>query len=171
MLTTTSGVALGGMETAIFYQFCMNLGPTQAKILHEYENLVYNRLLVKFLRTGPAITCQMMIIGELMVYLWLLYQLRIHDKQKYQDGIITSDMIHERKHKNVITLYGQVVSFDVKIVMSIYVIIHALIYPSITDPSVMTINSIVTFTAIALTQFFTSHDMRRFVKEVWNVTL
>ena len=171
MLTTASGVALSGMETAIFYQFCMNLGPTQAKVLHEYDNPIYNHMLVKFLRTGPAITCQMMIIGELMIYLWLLYQLRIHDKQIYQEGIITSTMVLERKRKNVITLYGQVTSFVVEIVMSIYVIIHALIYPSITDPSVMTINSIVTFTAIALTQFFTSHDMRRFVKEVWNVTL
>ena len=106
-----------------------------------------------------------------MIYLWLLYQLHIHDKQIYQEGIITSAMVLERKRKNVITLYGQVASFVVEIVMSIYVIIHALIYPSITDPSVMTINSIVTLTAIALTQFFTSHDMRRFVKEVWNVTL
>ena len=102
---------------------------------------------------------------------WRLYQLRLHDKQKYQEGIITSDMVLERKRKNVITLYGQTASFVVEIVMSTYVIFHALINQSISDPSIMTINTIVSFTAIALTQFFTSYETRRFVKDVWNVSL
>lgn len=126
---------------------------------------------VKFLRGGIIIIGQLIIIGELIVYLWLLYQLRIHDKQKRKENIITSDIYLERKRKNVITLYGQMASFVVEIVMSTYVIFHALINQSITDPSVMTINTIATFTVIALTQFFTSHELRRFVKEIWNVSL
>ena len=80
--------------------------------------------------------------------------------------IITPQVQRQRNHKNVITLYGQMASFVVEIVMSTYVIFHALINQSITDPSVMTINTIVTFSVIALTQFFTSHELRRFVKGV-----
>merc|ERR1711893_297630 len=150
------------METAVLYQFCMNFGPTQAKVLHEYQYQHHIHTPVKFLRGGIIITGQLMIIGELIIYLWLLYQLRIHDKQKREENIITSDVYLERKRKNVITLYGQMASFIVEIVMSTYVIFHALINQSIADPSVMTINTIVTFSVIALTQFFTSHELRRF---------
>ena len=167
----TTEIILNGMETAILYQFCMDLGPVQAKVLHQYENHQKNHPIFSILRIGCVVIAQMMIIGELTIYLWLLYQLRIHDKERYQEGVITTDMVKERKRKNVITLYGQMASFVVEIVMSFYVMIHALIYPSITDPSVFTINSIVSLTMIALIQFFTSHDMRRFVNEVWNIAL
>ena len=131
-----SGVLLNGWETAILYQFCMNLGTVQAKVLHDYADREYNHFLVNSLRVGAVIFGQLIIIGELVIYLWLIYHLRMHDKQKHQQGIITSSMVYERKRKNVITLYGQITSFVVEIVLSIYIMIHVSVNQSIVDPSV-----------------------------------
>ena len=167
----TSGVMLNGWETAILYQFCMNLGPIHAKVLHDYEDREYNDLLVNSLRAGAVFLRQVLIIGEFGIYLWLIYHLRLHDKQIHQTGIITATMVLERKRKNVITLYGQITSFVVEIVLSIYIIIHVSVNQSIVDPSVFPISNIGSFTIIALAQFLTSHDMRRFVRETWHITL
>ena len=86
----TTEIILNGMETAILYQFCMDLGPVQAKVLHQYENHQKNHPIFSILRIGCVVIAQMMIIGELTIYLWLLYQLRLHDKERYQEGVIHS---------------------------------------------------------------------------------
>ena len=164
------GVTLNGWEKAISYQFCRNFGPAQADVIHHYENREYNHTIVKLLRLGAVVIGQVVVIGELVIYLWILYHLYKHDKQKHEEGVITNDMVIERKQKNVITLYGQIASFVVEIVLSIYIIIHVSV-TSITDPSIFPITNIVTFTIIALTQFFSSHEMKRFVQEMWNISL
>ena len=166
-----SGVLLNGWETAILYQFCMNLGPVQAQVLHNYAEKEYNHFLVNSLRVGAVFFGQVIITGELVIYLWLLYHLRLHDVKTHQEGVITAKMVSERKRKNVITLYGQITSFVVEIVLSIYIMIHVSFNQSIVDPSVFPISNIVSFTIVALAQFFTSHDMRRFVKETWDFAL
>ena len=107
--------------------------------------------------------CTNVHFGGIFIYVWLIYQLWKHDEISQKENIITEKTQRERNKKNVITLNGQVSSFFVEFVTTIYTIVH-ITNNSALDPSVMPISLIVVFTLIALSQFLTSHEMKRFVK-------
>ena len=151
-----------GWGKSILFQFCMDIGPFQAHTIVEHQDKDLSAL-IKIIRLCPIIIAQMFILGELFIYVWLIYQLWKHDEISQKEKIITEKTHTERNQKNVITLYGQVSSFFVEFTTTIYIIVH-ITNNSALDPSVMPISLIVVFTLIALSQFLTSHEMKRFVK-------
>ena len=165
LFTTYMGVSMQGWEKAILFQFCMDFkidsGDTNS------GDVVHDEF-TKALRVGPLAACQILIVGELLIYLWILCHLFKHDKEQLKEGIITKYMKEERNQKNVVTLFGQASSFLIELIISIYTIVHVS-NSKLADPSVMPISVICGFTIIAITQFLTSHEMKRFVRNEWNL--
>ena len=77
-------------------------------------------------------------------------------------------MKKERNQKNVITLYGQVLSFLVETAFNIYMLIH-FSNLSMFEASFMPISQVVASTIISVIQLVTSHEMRRFLKNQFNL--
>ena len=163
-------IILNGWERVIFYQFCMGLGSTSADVINIYENKHFDEILAKRLRQMVVFISQICIIVELLMYVWIIKELWSHDKTKHQEGIITKHMREERNRKNVITIYGQIASFVTELIGSVYIMIHVA-NESLTDPSVMPISTIIIFFFVSLSQFFTSHELRRFVRAEWNIRI
>ena len=168
IFTYILGYNLFGWEKAVYYQFCMDLGPKHVKTLHEYHKSDFNLLLYMILRIVPNIIALVMFIMELVIYLWIIYNLWKHDKRSYEDKIITEHMKNERHQKNVITLYGQVATFAVKMFYCIYLtILGSNFFPK--DPSLSSISLIICATIISVVQFCASHEMKRFLRNKFNL--
>ena len=77
-------------------------------------------------------------------------------------------MNKEHNQKNVITLLGQVATFVVEITFSIYTVIHASNI-IVVDSSVMPIIQIVASTVVSIIQLLTSHEIRKFLRNEFNL--
>ena len=159
-----------GWEQALFYQFCMNVGPEAVSTIHEYtqHGERYDKSLLLGLRLVLCIFGQAFLIAEMTIYAWILFNLWKHDKEHHSNGIITDSMKKERQQKNVITLYGQISTFIVETVFNFYIMIH-LSNLSMIEASFMPISQIVVSTIISVIQMVTSHEMRRFLKYTFNL--
>ena len=159
-----------GWEKALFYQYCMNMGHTESKTIHEYNQ--GDDQLGKSYRKGLRLAVnsfgQALVIAEMIIYGWILYNLWKHDKENHSKGIITETMKKERKQKNAITLFGQIASFFVETAFNIYTMIH-MSNLSLVEASFMPISQIVASTVISAIQLASSHEMRRFVKNQFNL--
>ena len=159
-----------GWEKALFYQFCMNLGTAEVDTLHKYthENTILDPSYLKWVRFVLYLYGQGLFVAELAIYAWILFNLWKHDKRNHLEGIITEPMKKERNQKNVITLYGQVTSFLVETAFNIYSMVH-ISNLSMFEASFMFIFQIVASTIISAIQLATSHEMRRFLKNRFNL--
>ena len=139
--------------------------------LHKYtyrNNHHFNELHLKWLRFGLHLFGQVLFTVELVIYAWILYNLWKHDKKNHSEGIITEPMKRERNQKNVITIYGQVSSFLVETAFNIYTLVQ-FSNLSLFEASLMPISQIVSSTIISTIQLATSHEMRRFLKNQFNL--
>ena len=157
-----------GWEKAIHYQFCNDMGSKQVQVLHDYNNEDFNNALYKTLRFAPVMIGQTLVLAEMLIYLWIIYHLWKHDKENFEDKVITEHMRKERNQKNVITLKGQVYTFVIEIIYSIYISIHGRNF-SLVDPSVMVISLITGSTIVSVIQLLFSHEMMRFVRSYFNL--
>ena len=159
-----------GWEKAFFYQFCMNLGTTEINAIHAYvhQNDQLDRTHLKGIRIVLGLFGQAMFLAEVFIYAWILYKLWKHDERNHSEGIITEPMKKERNQKNVVTLYGQVSSFLVETAFCIFQLV-CISKPSFFEASFMTISLIVASTMISAIQLATSHEMRRFLKNQFNL--
>ena len=162
-------IMIRGWEKAILHQFCMNNGQKFVETLYRYKNdNNYNTTLLKtvgiFLPNGIL---QILMIVELFIYLKLIYQLWKQDIINRRDKVITEDTRKQRHKKNVITLRGQVITFVIEFVYGINLIIYNS-KKSFVDPSTVVINKIIGSTVISLIQLLTSHEMKRFLKDLFN---
>ena len=157
-----------GWEKAIFYQFCMNYGAEKVDVIHQYESKDFDVSLYWILRFGPNIVAQVMIIVELGIYVWIIWHLKRHDDDNVKMKIITEHMRQERHQKNVITLKGQAAGFIVEMAYVTYVAIHSTNF-SLVDPSIMPISQIIAATTISVAQLLASHEMKRFLKNKFNL--
>ena len=159
-----------GWENALFYQFCMNLRTSEADILHKYtqQNHDFNQSHLKLLRYVFNSFGQFLFIAEFAIYAWILFNLWKHDQRNHSEGIITEPMKKERNQKNAITLYGQVMSFLVESAFNVYMLVH---YSNldIFEASFLPISQILASTVISAIQLATSHEMRRFLKNQFNL--
>ena len=151
-----------GWEKSILFQFCMDIGPLQAETIVQHQDRNFPTI-VKIIRLCPLVIAQLLILGEISIYVWLIYKLCKHDKMSLKDGIITELTKRERNQKNVITLFGQVTSFFVEFIVTVYIMVHITNNSSL-DPSVMPISLIIASTLIAISQIVTSHEMKRFIE-------
>ena len=157
-----------GWEKSIHYQDCMDMGWEQVHTLHDYNNQDFNSLMYKTLRFAPIMAVQTLILAELFIYIWILYHMWKHDREKFRDKIITNHMRQERNQKNIITLRGQVCTFLVEFGFSIYLSMHAKNF-ALVDPSAMAIANIICSTTISVVQILSSHEMMRFIRSHFNL--
>ena len=157
-----------GWEKAIFYQFCMDYGTEKVDVLHQYESKDFDVFLYWILRFGPNIVAQIMIILELSIYLWIIWHLKKHDDVNCKNKIITEQMKRERHQKNVITLKGQAAGFVVEMAYVTYVAVHSSNF-SLVDSSIMPISQIIGATTISVAQLLASHEMKRFLRNKFNL--
>ena len=152
-----------GWEKSIHYQFCMDMGHEQVETLHQHKIEDYNDLELKSIQAFLGFIARCFILLELVIYLWIIHQLWKHDEENYKEKIITDRMRQERKHKDVVTLKGQVLTFIIEIVCSIYIGLHNS-NPALVDASTKSITLIVTSSIISVVQILTSHEMMRFIR-------
>ena len=161
---------LSGWEKAVFYQYCMNQGYLKAKVINEYSYDTSYDNYIWALRLTPLFITMILPLVEFTIYTTIIWHLWKHDKRSVENQTITNRMRQDRTNKNVITLSGQAGTFVVEFVVTIYVIINVK-YLSIADPSLMPIILTITNTVLSISQFVTSHELKRFVKSVWYKTI
>ena len=158
-----------GWEKALFYQYCMNMGHSESNIIHEYNqgDTKLDKSSRKGLRLALNLFGLALVIVEMIIYAWIIYNLWKHDKENLSKGIITESMKKERKQKNAVTLFGQMASFLVETAFLIYSNIH-LSNLSMVEASFMPITQIVASTIISAIQLASSHEMHRFLRNQLN---
>ena len=77
-------------------------------------------------------------------------------------------MREERNRKNVITIKGQIVAFVTELVGSALFMIDVSENTS-NDPSSVPAIVILHFTIVSVSQLFSSHELKRFIKAEWNI--
>ena len=152
-----------GWEKSIHYQFCMDIGHEQVETLHQHKIEDYDDLVWKFIFAFLGFTGRFCMLLELVIYFWLIYRLWKQDEENYKDKVITDDTRKERKHKNLITLKGQVLTFVIEMSCSIYIAIHNS-DPAFVDASTKSISLVICSTIISVVQILTSNQMMRFVR-------
>ena len=140
----------------------MNLGPLEAEILNNHINYEPNN--------GYAFILMAMLIGEFIIYLIIIYNLWNHDERLQLNKIITVNMRQERNHKNVITIGGQAFSFFVELSVAIYCVFH-MNYTKSADSSNMSILIIIGSTLVSVAHFVCSHELKRFLRSEWNISI
>ena len=156
-----------GWEKVIFYQFCMDFGPEKIDVFHQYERKDFDLSLYRTLRFGPNCVGQMMVLLELGIYIWIIWNLKIHDDINCKNKIITEHMKRERHQKNVVTLKGQAAGFIVEMAYVTYVAVHSSNF-SLVDPSIMPISQIIGGTTISVAQLLALHEMKRLLRNKFN---
>ena len=156
-----------GWEKAVNYQQCMDLGHKQVETLQEYKIKEYDDLIYKGLRAFLGLVIRCFILLEFVIYLWIIYHLWKHDERSFKEKVISNHMRKERNHKNIITLKGQMLTFLIEIIYSIYVAMHNF-NPDFADASVKSISLIIASTIVSIVQILTSHEMMRFVRRHLN---
>ena len=160
-LVGTSGV---GWEKNVVSQFCMNINEEQADVTNEYQKSSEDLAFFKVLKISNVFIAQTLSILELLIYVFIIHRLWKSDQLNYQEGIITFSMKRERNAKNAITLKGQFLAFILEFgsatIIAIYFISGNLMNSSYV---LLFFNIVVTF-AISLTQLFTSHELKRFLR-------
>ena len=164
------GYSQFGWEKAVLYQFCMNMGPVEVSTIHEYADTEndLNGTPIAIVRIVISTVSQSLLVLELAIYVWILFNLWKHDQKNHSDGIITKDMKRERNQKNVVTLRGQALTFFVETAFNIYIMIHYSDH-DVVQASFMPLSLIVVSTVISLIQLITSHEMRRYLKNQFNL--
>ena len=164
-LVGTSGV---GWEKNVVSQFCMNINEEQADVTNEYQKSSEDLAFFKVLKISNVFIAQTLSILELLIYVFIIHRLWKSDQLNYQEGIITFSMKRERNAKNAITLKGQFLAFILEFgsatIIAIYFISGNLMNSSYV---LLFFNIVVTF-AISLTQLFTSHELKRFLRNHFN---
>ena len=158
-----------GWEKAMFFQFCMNLGTTEVNTILEYthQESQLDESVLKVWRIICHMSGQALFIAEFAIYAWILFNLWKHNKENHKSGIITETMKNDRNQKNVITLYGQIMSFLFETASNIYLLVHVTTF-STAEVSFLPITQIVGSTAISIIQLATSHEMCQFLKNLFN---
>ena len=168
LVTSATLFSMYGWEKAPNYQYCKDIGHEQVETLRNYKIDQYNTLVFMGTQVFLGLVGRSFILLELLIYLWIVYHLWKHDEENFRDKIITDQMRRARNHKNVITLRGQVITFLIEILYSIYLIFHNA-QADFVDASFTSISLIISSTIISLVQILTSHEMMRFVKRHFNL--
>ena len=113
------------------------------------------------LRILTVIIFQLLFVGEIIIYIKLYFTLRKHD-EGMKDLISTNDL-RQRKRKNIISLSGQVISFFVEFFTSLYVL-GIIFNQDFSDASLAPIVKIVSTSIVSISQLWTSHELRRYIK-------
>ena len=168
MMSLATLLSMYGWEKAPNYQYCMDMGHEQVETFNNYKVKDYNNMVYSGMRIIYQFVRHSFILLELLIYLWMIYNLWKHDELNLKEKIITDQMRRERNHKNLITLRGQVISFLMEFIYSIYLVSHNS-QADFADASVKSISLIIGSTIISLVQILTSHEMMRFVKRQFNL--
>ena len=113
------------------------------------------------LRILTVVIFQLMFVGEIVIYIKLYFTLWKHD-EGMKDKITTDDL-HQRKRKNIISLSGQVISFFVEFLTSLY-ILGIIFNQDLSDASLAPIVKITSTSIVSISQLWTSHELKRYIK-------
>ena len=89
-----------GVEEYIFYQFCTNQNPMHAKTMAAYTRNISLKdptLVDTFIKIASVLIFQALVVGELVIYIKIIYNLWKHNKTFHQEGVIS---LQDRKHRN-----------------------------------------------------------------------
>ena len=104
---------------------------------------------------------QALFLVELVIYIIIWHVLQKHD-QGMKHLLSTMDL-QQRKQKNVLTLSGQVISFFIEFIVSLFTLAHVL-NNDMADPTVMPVVIITSSSVISMSQLWTSHESKRYIR-------
>ena len=150
-----------GWEMTLFYNFCFGKNQSSGNVENQFLSIT---LLDKIIGARAIIMGQILVSSEFGIYMYIMYCLWKHDENYFQSKIITNRMLNTRKEKNIITIKGQMFTFFVEIGITMYLIFQNLFSELSHDTSLIAVTFVTSFTIISLSNLFTSHEMRRYVK-------
>ena len=104
---------------------------------------------------------QALFLAEVVIYIKIWYILWKHNQG--MKHLISNKDLQQRKRKNVITLSGQVISFSVEFIVSLFTLAQVF-NNDMADPSVMPLVLITSASIISMAQLWTSHESMRYIK-------
>lgn len=135
------------------------------KIINCAHNNNKQAILVSFLgnliRFMTVLIFLLMVFGEMIIYIKICYSLWKHDEKMKE--MISTENLQLRKRKNIITLSGQAFSFFLEF-LGILLLITKYTNNDVVDPSLTPIIKISFSCIISLTQLWTSHELKQYIK-------
>ena len=104
---------------------------------------------------------QALFLAEVVIYIKIWYILWKHNQG--MKHLISNKDLQQRKRKNVITLSGQVISFSIEFIVSLFTLAQVF-NNDMADPSVMPLVLITSASIISMAQLWTSHESKRYIK-------
>ena len=104
---------------------------------------------------------QALFLAEVVIYIKIWYILWKHNQG--MKHLISNKDLQQRKRKNVITLSGQVISFSIEFIVSLFTLAQVF-NNDMADPSVMPLVLITSASIISMAQLWTSHESMRYIK-------
>ena len=104
---------------------------------------------------------QALFLAELVIYIKIWYILWKHDQG--MQHLLSSKDLQQRKRKNVMTLSGQVISFFIEFIVSLFTLAHVL-NNDMADATVMPVVIITSSSVISMSQLWTSHESKRYIR-------
>ena len=104
---------------------------------------------------------QALFLAELVIYIKIWYILWKHDQG--MKHLLSSKDLQQRKRKNVMTLSGQVISFFIEFIVSLFTLAQVF-NNDMADPSVMPMVIITSTSVVSMSQLWTSHESMRYIK-------
>ena len=112
------------------------------------------------MRTFQLVICQSCFLVEVGIYIRICYGLWKQDEG--MRGKISGANLRQRKKKNVITLSGQVTSFFIEFLTTIFLMAQVL-NNDLADPSVMPLFILTSATIISISQLWSSPELTRYI--------
>ena len=104
---------------------------------------------------------QALFLAEVVIYIKIWYILWKHDQG--MKHLLSSKDLQQRKRKNVMTLSGQVISFFIEFIVSLFTLAQVF-NNDMADPSVMPMVIITSTSVVSMSQLWTSHESKRYIR-------
>ena len=154
------------LGTSLAHSFCNGRSLTMEHVLAESSGIPLGNIHfgMKLLLFGVSIG-PVFFIAEISCYCAIYYKLFKHYTLNFAN--LPMKIIAKRKHKNVVTLSGQIINFVIENALN--VIVQIMLFsnePEIVEPSFFPIYVSIGYTAITISYYFTSQEL----KDYYNIS-
>ena len=155
------------LGTSLAHSFCNGRSLTMEHVLAESSGIPLGNIHfgMKLLLFGVSIG-PVFFIAEMCCYCAICYKIFKHNTLNLAN--LPMKIIKKRKHKNVVTLSGQMINFIIEFAVNIIVQIMLGFSneAEIVEPSFFPIYVSIGYTAISISYYFTSHEL----KDYYNIS-
>lgn len=150
------GIELSG--TALAHEFCHGYTSSMAQILQRSSEDEFE-LGILLIRASFSIGI-LYIAAEMTIYLIIFHHLSMHDERNRVLQIVSTNDLQQRREKNIVTLYGQILIFAISLIFMI--LMHLFWMTKLFPPGSYSCGLVVVSAIMAIARILASPELRRF---------